>query len=175
MYRFIWAFCWTESIHTMNRFIFTIGNTCYFVYHDTRYTVFKNRLSTISYYLFSFYKAVISFCLVWVTIADEMQCQKYPFKPTGCNACMQQPAFFSLLLSPLPSPLSSLPARGTGDLTWSEVHSELPTQTWNSPRASHAQTTMDAMLELTAVRCWSAVCGHVESSHSVPEISSCLG
>ena len=37
---------WKESIHTMNRFIIYIGDTWKFMYRDTRYTVFKNRLST---------------------------------------------------------------------------------------------------------------------------------
>ena len=39
--------CWKQSIHTMNWFVSTISDTCNFMYHDTWYTVFKNRLSTI--------------------------------------------------------------------------------------------------------------------------------
>ena len=37
---------WKESTHTMNWFIFTIGDMWNFMYHDTWYTGFKYRLST---------------------------------------------------------------------------------------------------------------------------------
>ena len=40
---------WKELIHTINQFILNIGDTWNFMYHDTRYTVFKYRLSTSSY------------------------------------------------------------------------------------------------------------------------------
>ena len=37
---------WKESIHTMNKFIFTKRYSWNFMYRDTWYTVFKNRVST---------------------------------------------------------------------------------------------------------------------------------
>ena len=53
VYRFILAFLgdklwvlWKELIHSMNWFMVTIGDTWNFMYHNTRYTVIKTRLST---------------------------------------------------------------------------------------------------------------------------------